>query len=224
MKCKDMPQHLVSLLYGEIEPEEAKKIKTHIKSCVSCGKAFQELKTTSKLLQKWEDETPSMKLVFVGESASRWKTWKEKVTGLSWGRRLALGVPALAVFILIGLAALNSHISYREGEWDVAFSLIPIARQPKQEQILLDAIDQKQQETLLLVSRLIEDSEYRQRRETALTLAQFAQDIEKQRQQDLRMVGLSLEGFQRTTEGRFHQTSDMLNDLIRLTSYNLEKK
>ncbi len=219
-----MPQNLASLLYGELEPEEAKRIKAHLKACSSCRKVYQELQDTSKLLQKWEDGTPKMNLVFVHESASRWKAWKEKITQLGWGHRLALGVPALAVFSLIFLAVLNFRASYRGGEWNVAFSLIPRRDQDYSEEQFAEALSQSQQETLVILSKMIEEDEYRQRREFTLTLAQFAQDLEKQRRQDLRIMGQGLEGLHRSTEGRFNQTSDVLNDLIRLTSYKIERK
>ena len=224
MKCDDMPQYLVSLLYDELEPEEAEKIQTHIQACDVCRKAYQELLSTSKLLGKWEDADPRMNLVFVSESVSRWRTWKEKLAGLSWGRRLAIGIPAFAVLCLVILAALNFRLNYRQGEWTLAMGFTPLRQTSDPEQIINAALEENQKETLMMISQLIEQSEYRQRRESALTLAQFAQDLERQRQEDLRIVGQNMVGLQRTTEGRFHQTSSVLNDLIRLTSYNLEKK
>jgi hypothetical protein len=165
-----------------------------------------------------------MNLVFISESASRWRTWKKKLAGLSWGRRFALGVPAFSVVCLILLAALNFRLNYRQGEWSIAMGFTPPKQTSDPEQMITTALEENQKETFMLISQLIEQSEYRQRRESALTLAQFAQDLERQRQEDLRVVGQNMVGLQRTTEGRFHQTSNVLNDLIRLTSYNLEKK
>lgn len=224
MKCNELSHQLVSLLYGEMNTEEVKKIQAHLKSCPSCQEAFQELKSTSKLLAKWEVEIPKLNFVFVNESVSRWKTWIAKLADLSWGRRLAVGIPVFAAAVLILLAVFNFQAEYREGQWNVSFSLFPGKQNGNQEQIFAQALEQKQQETLLLISKMIKDSEYRQRRESTLTLAQYAQEIERQRQEDLRLVGESLVGIQRNTEGRFHQTNDVINDLIRLTSYKLEKK
>ena len=224
MKCEDMPQYLVSLLYGELQPDEEEKVKKHIESCTACRNVYQELESTTGILERWEDEKPKLGLVFVNEPVSRWKAWREKLNSLSWTRRLALGVPAFAVLVLVFLAVLNFRMNVRDGEWHVAVGLIPTRPPSNQEQIVAAALDQQQKETLMLISKLIEDSEYRQRRETALTLAQFAQDLERQRQQDLKVVGQSLVGIQRSTEGRFQQTSSVLSDLIRLTSYKLERK
>ena len=224
MKCDDMPQRLVTLLYGELEPEEEKQIKAHLKACPACRQVYEELRGTSRVLQKWEDVAPKMNLVFVQEPVSRWKTWKEKYRQLDWGRRLALGVPVLAVLLFISLTVLNFRARYEGGEWNVAFSLIPQREQGYSEEQLAEALNQSQQETLVLLSRMIEEGEYRQRREFTLMLAQFAQDLEKQRRQDLWVMGQGLEGLQRATEGQFSQTNDVLSDLIRLTSYKVERK
>ena len=219
-----MPQYLVSLLYGELQPDEEEKVKKHIESCTSCRNVYQELESTTGILERWEDEKPKLSLVFVNEPVSRWKAWIEKLNSLSWAHRFALGVPAFAALVLVFLSVLNFRMNVRDGEWHVAVGLIPTQPPSNQEQIVAAALDQQQKETLMLISKLIEDSEYRQRRETALTLAQFAQDLERQRQQDLKVVGQSLVGIQRSTEGRFQQTSSVLSDLIRLTSYKLERK
>ena len=74
-----------------------------------------------------------------------------------------------------------------------------------------------------MVSGLIEESESRQRVQSQRALARFAQDIESQRRQDLRMVGLGLEGLQRSTQGQLNQTSGMIQDLIRMTSYQSDQ-
>ena len=224
MKCESMEQDLVSLLYGELEPEEAKRIHKHLKDCPSCNQAYEALQSTSKILQKWEDVTPRMNLVFVDESASRWKLFIEKIQQLSWGRRLALGVPAVAAVIFLFLGVLNFRAGHEDGKWNVAFSLVPQKEQTFQEERFVEALKNMQSENMMLVSKMIEESEIRQRRESTLTLAEYARELERQRQEDLRMVGQGLEGLQRTTNGRFQQHSNVLDNIIRLTSYKLQKK
>ena len=213
-----MPQHLVSLLYGELPSREAQQVKKHLKTCSSCQQAYQELQNTSKLLRTWEDATPKQNFVFVTEHASRWETWKEKIHMLSWGRRLALGIPAAIVVLLVSLAALNVRFSHHEGEWEIGFGLIPSSEPTDQDKHVMEAIDQMQKENAVLFARLIQESEYRQERKWQQMLAQFAQNIESRRQQDLRLVGQDLEILHRTTEGKFSQTSDVLNNLIRMAN------
>ena len=224
MKCNEMQNQLVSLVYGELEPQEEKCIQDHLESCSSCQEIYQELKGTSDLMEKWEVETPKMNFLFVSESTSPWKTWKEKLTRFSWGRRLALGVPAFAAVFCLILALLNFQADYQEGQWHVSFSLFPKNQQVNQDQILAQALQQNQKETLLLISKMIEDSEYRQRSETTVTFAKFAQEMERQRLQDLSTLGQRFAGLQQSTEGRFHQYNNVINDLIQMASYKIEKK
>jgi hypothetical protein len=219
-----MPHQLVSLLYDELSPVEAKKVRAHLKACLECRKAYQELQSTSELLEKWEDAAPNMQWVFASQSASPWQSVREKFRRLTWNRRLAVGLPALAATALLLLAVLNFRIEVQEDRWSVAFSLLPQKESAISDQVFAYALDQAQQETLMLLSQMIEESEDRQQRDFTLTLARFAQDLERQRRQDLRTLGEGLEGLQRKTDGQFHQTSDVLSDLIRLTSYKMERK
>ena len=226
MKCNDMQQQLVSLVYGELDPEEEKSVQAHLESCSSCLEIYQEMKGTSDLLEKWEVETPKMNFLFVSESTSPWKAWKEKLIRLSWGRRLAWGIPAFATVCFLILALLNFQADYQEGQWHVSFSLFPKNQNPQvnQQAVLTEALQQNQKETLLLIAKMIEDSEYRQRSEYTLTLSKFAQEMERQRLQDLNTLGQSFAGFQQSTEGRFHQYNNVINDLIQMASYKVEKK
>lgn len=224
MKCNEMQNQLVSLVYGELEPQDEKRIQDHLESCSSCQEIYQELKGTSDLLEKWEVETPKMNFLFVSESSSPWKTWKEKLTRLSWGRRLAMGVPAFAAVFCLVLALLNFQADYQEGQWHVSFSLFPKNKQVDQDQILAQALQQNQKETLLLISKMIEDSEYQQRSEYTLTLSKFAREMERQRLQDMSTLGQSFAGLQQTTEGRFHQYNNVISDLIQMASYKIEKQ
>ncbi len=223
MKCNQMPEKLVTFLYGEMDGQEAKAIQDHLDGCEACRESYEELKSTSQLLGQWEEPAPDLNLIFMKEPKSRWAAWKEQLSSLSWGRRLALGVPAIAAACLVVLAVLNTQIKNQQGDWHIQFSLVP--QQPASDQTLFtDALEQNQKETLLLISKLIEESEYRQRTESALLLTRYAQEQERQRQQDFMRVNQNFQGLQQTTDGRFNQTSNVLDDLIRLTSYRLEKK
>jgi len=224
MKCKEMPERLVSLLYGELNAEEAKAIQAHLDSCGECRRVFEELRSTTNLLGEWKDLAPDRNFVFVTEPASRWNDWKERFRRLGRGRRLALGMPALAAAALLFFAVLNVRVEVQDGRWSAAFSLLPRREVQIPREQLVEALDEVQSETLRLVSGMIENSEERQRQENAIVLTLLAQDIEMQRQRDLRLVGQGIEGLQQSTDGRFARTSDVLNDLIKLTSYKLERR
>ena len=224
MKCEDMPQQLVSLLYGELETDVAKKIEAHIKKCPSCRNAYQELRTTTHLLEKWEDAVPKGHFVFVSEPASHWARWKEKFATLSPWSRLAVGIPAFAAVCLVFLSLLNFRASKNDNGWQFAFSLQPQKEQSYDNARILNALTQMQKETLVLTSQLIQESEDQQKREMGMQLTNYAQNWENRRQQDLRMFGRGLEGLHQFTEGRLNQTNNAINDFIQLTGYTIERE
>lgn len=224
MKCKNMPERLVSLVYEELDADQSTEVRAHLDACEACRGIYEELSSTTHLLAEWKDVAPETNFVFVTETASRWAERWRRIRGLGWGRRLALGIPALAAAALLVLAILNVRVDVQEGRWSAAFSILPRQEVSIPREQLIDALDQVQSETLLLVSRMLEESEDRQRRENAVAMAQLARDVDLKRQRDLRLVGQGIEGLQQSTDGRFAQTSDVLNDLIQLTSYKLERK
>ena len=224
MKCKEMPQHLVSLIYGELDASDEKGVRTHLKTCAACQKIYEELESTSNVLAQWEDAKPRMNWVFVNEPTPPWRRWRESIRQVRWGARLALGIPAAAALVFLCLAVFNFRADYQDGSWSVAFSLTPQKQAQARDAQLAETFRQMQSETLLLVSRMIEESEYRQQRQNSLVMAQLVQDVEQRRRQDLNILGQGIQGLQRSTDGRFAQTSDVLNDLIKLTSYKLERK
>ncbi len=221
MKCDDMYQRLVSLLYGELDTEENKQVHKHLEQCKSCNRVYKELQNTVKVLDHWEDIQPSFKHIFVRDTSSWWARQKTRIEHMGWGTRLACGIPVFAAVALVFLAVLNFRVGYHEGDWSVAFSLVPVRTETNRETLFINALEQKQRETLLLVSQMIEESEYNQSNENTLAWASIVQNFEKQRQQDLKMINTSMENLQWSTEGKFYQTSNVLDNLIRLTSYNL---
>ncbi|MBW1887582.1 MAG: zf-HC2 domain-containing protein [Deltaproteobacteria bacterium] len=224
MKCKEMPQYLISLLYNEVTETEAADIRHHIEICSRCRKTFQELEGTSQILAQWEDESPDANFTFVSEPTVGLKSWWERLKHLSFTRRLFIAVPALVCTVLVLLAAINFRASYQNGQWDVSVSLIPQTQNADQEARLTQSLDQNQREILTLVSKMISESEQQQQHNTSMVMARFAQEMQERRQSDLRLVGQRLEGLQQTTEGRFVQTNGVLDNLIRFASYQLEKK
>ncbi len=224
MNCKEMPQYLISLLYNDVTDTEAAEIRRHIESCSYCRQTFQEIEGTSRILAQWEDESPNANFTFVSEPTIGFKSWWEWLKNLSLGRRLVIAIPVFACAALVLLAAINFRASYQNGQWAVSVSLIPQTQNADQETRLTQSLDQNQREILTQVSKMISESEQQQQYNTSMVLARFAQEMQERRQSDLRLVGQQLEGLQQTTEGRFVQTNDVLDNLIRFASYQLEKE
>ena len=142
---------------------------------------------------------------------------------MSWIRRTAIFVPGLAIVVFLILSIMRFQVQYDQNGFQMAFGGKNVT-QGVNEQLVVDTMKKMQDETLSLTAQLIRDSEERQRRENTLTFAQFARNFESQRQQDLRAVGRGLEGLRLVNEGRFSQTQNTLNDLMKMTSLNVERK
>jgi len=216
MKCDNAPETLVSLLYDELDLKEEKKIRKHLEHCPSCRKIFEELQDTTELLGKWEDEAPGSKTVFMQEPATAWQALKEKIWGQS-GFRPAWGLPMMVGAALLLLFIFNFRAGYENGDWYVAFGKrVPDNAQVEQKvESILTEWQARNAEQLV---SLIRESETRQRREFTLALNEYAHQQELVRRQDLQMVNQGFQGLQRQTEGRYYQTSTLINDLLRMTN------
>ncbi|HHS12773.1 MAG TPA: zf-HC2 domain-containing protein [bacterium] len=219
MKCNEMPEILVTYLYDESTQEEAKKVRAHLKTCSRCRKSFEELKQTSGLLSRWEDQSPGISLVFVNEPFARWKSWKEHWNSIGWTRRLSLALPVLAVCVLLVLSALNFQARLDNGRFEIGLSLWPHPQGVSSEDLQSLLVDFRR-ETLQLTSQLLDEREFRQNQAVTSQLVRFAQDIERQRVHDLMLVGQGLEGLQFSTEKRLDQTSEVLRRMIQLANFN----
>ena len=221
MKCDIAPETLVSLVYDELDLKEEKKIRKHLESCSACQAIFNELCETTKFLEKWEDETPAQKTVFIQEDAVAQGRWKSSIHS-HLGRRMTWGIPLMVSAAMILLLIFNFHASNQNGQWTFTFGKnISESQINSKVETLLTEWKQQQNEQLIA---LIQESEARQRRDFTLALNEYAENQKLRRQQDLKLVNQSLAGLQRQTEGRYYQTSTLINDLIRMSNYQSPQK
>jgi hypothetical protein len=75
------------------------------------------------------------------------------------------------------------------------------------------------EQNLELINQVMLANREQQRQEVARTMVQFAQEIHRQRQNDLLLVGRGLEQAQEWNDTRFQHTNEVLNSLIRTTNY-----
>jgi hypothetical protein len=59
MRCEDIQERLVELLYNELgTPPASAELRGHVDSCPACQKELQELETVRTVLKSWKDEVP----------------------------------------------------------------------------------------------------------------------------------------------------------------------
>ena len=222
MKCKEFTNDLISLAYGDIDKDREEKLRAHLKVCSRCRQELEELKKTSKVLSEWKDEEPEMKYVFVKKESFSKKV-REAFIELAWPKKFALSFSAAAIAVLILLAATNTTISGSRGTWRISMRLHSEKTDNNQE-ILAQALKSYQKELIVLISRMVEDSEIRQQKITDYKLAQITEQFNRARHTDLAVLGNELQGLQKTTQGQFYKTNEVLSNLIQFASYQYDKQ
>jgi hypothetical protein len=207
MKCKENPENLISLLYNEIDKQEKKRILAHMESCPSCKKTYKELMDTIKLLAAWEDKEPEMDLVFTQKPEPWWKKITDQVQALTLPKKISLLVPAGVLFLLLLLSIFNFQAQKIDGDWTISFSLFPHQNISSHNlnTAVQKAISNSQEETIQVISELLQQSQYAQKVEFTQTLNDVTEQLQSQRLNDLRMFYQDLADFHQVTENNFSQ-------------------
>ena len=79
MKCDQMHSLMIDYLYDEISDKNRGILESHLATCEKCSAEINTLKSTSKILQKWEDVEPDFNLVMVSEKVTWLNNLKEKL-------------------------------------------------------------------------------------------------------------------------------------------------
>ena len=226
MKCKENPENLISLLYNEIDKQEKKRILAHMESCPSCKKLYKELMDTKKLLATWEDKEPEMNLVFTQKLEPWWKRITDQVQVPTLPKKIFLLLPAAAICLFLLLSIFNFQAQKIDGNWSISFSLFP---QPNISSHNLNtavqkALNNSQEETIQLISELLQQNQYEQKVEFTQALNDVTEQLQSQRLNDLRMFYQDLADFHQLTENNFSQTRNVLQDLVDYASLQIERK
>jgi anti-sigma factor RsiW len=51
MRCAEIHPNLAAFVVGGLEPEEAAEVRSHLASCLSCRKEFEELENVYRAIQ-----------------------------------------------------------------------------------------------------------------------------------------------------------------------------
>jgi len=219
MKCENVKTELPGLLFGEVSQDERERLLAHIAQCEECRREWGELKATEAIMLDWKEEEPPRDLVFVAERKE--PAWKKVFNYV-----LAPGVPRwgfAAAALIIALAVAKPSFTVKDGSFNFAFGGAPVPPRLSgvDNSALQSALASERQQTLQMVSELLQANNEEMRRDYTLTLVAFAQDLDRRRSSDMQLFQTGLNDvMQRSTEASIAQTNLFLEDLLKKASLN----
>jgi hypothetical protein len=215
MKCEKIKIELPGLLWGELNEEEHKRVLEHISVCETCREEWKGLKSAEAVMQELKEVAPQKELQFITAKANQkrkttWE-WIFRPGVLQWG--IATGL------ILIALWISKPNFSYQDGQFKFAFGRSETVVTTLDTTALAQKLQAERIETLKLVSTIMKEQSEEQRRDFTITLAAFARDLERQRQEDLNWVGMGLKGVERNSQANFMKTNMILEGVLRNASF-----
>jgi hypothetical protein len=186
-----------------------------LEGCAACRTEYEALSRTSLTLKAWENEDPRLRLIFVQERQSWLEALQTKLlpNGASILGKLAWAFAGVVIGLLFISAVLNTEISYRNGDFAYRTSLLP--RPQAAATVDSQLVAQIQQQAHKEYQRLLLAGQQQQREELNRTLVQFATEIDRQRQNDLLVVGRGLDAFQQHTNSRLQRNDEIINAFLR---------
>ncbi|MCK5737544.1 zf-HC2 domain-containing protein, partial [bacterium] len=201
MNCDEAKLLLVDFLYDEIENKDRLQFEAHLSECDSCRQEVAALQSNSRILQKWDVETPRLNMLFLQEKKSIWHSFRERISTVlpaktAWGPRIAWGLGAAVVL----LSLVNLNIESKNGDFALSMSLFPKPATLASGSADSPAIQLTRGEQITLMETMLQQSETRHRAEMTATLSSYAERLEQQRLADLQLIGTSIEQFQQRTD------------------------
>jgi len=224
MKCNEIKEKFMDLIYDEISPEDKRKVQYHIRRCKACKKEFMELKNTSAVLQKWEIPEPNMNLVFVQEKSSLLDRIKESLKILDLDFRkfgIAFGGAAIGLFLILSL--FNFEVTKTSEGFSVKMGVLGKDKPAVDDKVLLQEMTKVQRETIALFTRILEEREETQDRDYQATFAELARTLENRRNVQFTQLESALIESHNTNSKKIDITNETLNRFISTAGLKLEK-
>ena len=220
MNCKKMEEVLVDLIYNEVNKKEEELAKYHLLSCRSCTQKFNKLKETTTALARWTEEQPEMNLLFIEEKVPLIERLIGKINqfGIT-PQRFVIGAFTTIFILVLFTGIIRTDAVYHDGNWEISFGSELKRDQLRNDNAVLAEFKKLQKENLVLMNTILLNSERRLREENMNSVNILANEFANQRQQDLFLIGNSINKLAQRNQDRQVQTNQLLNELYRLSSF-----
>jgi len=118
MRCEDVRPLLAELVYEEVDPGVAEKLREHLGTCLSCRRHQMAFEAVRRDLQEWQpaEQTPSRVMAFIAPGSHSTPIWHSRVFQ---------GLAAAAGFVFVAVltaAAVNLQVQSGPDGWALSTS------------------------------------------------------------------------------------------------------
>jgi hypothetical protein len=238
----DRDEHLVALLYDDIDSAERTSFGSHLSGCRYCQEDLSALRGVRSTLSTWAPPEP----VFSRDSRAR----SPEPRAARWWHEMPAWAQVAAALFVLGVSATIANLDVRYDRsgltirtgWSTprAAALAPVNAAPwraeltalenqlrsemKASQAVVTAASapaaqpaMSDAELRRRVRVLLDESEKKQQNELALRLVQFQRDINAQHQADLTKFNQNIGFMQRETYGELLKQREGMNYLLKVS-------
>src|SRR5215831_12073763 len=192
-------EDLVSYLYGEVAPDQARRFETHLAVCSWCGDELASFRRVRSALQEWElNDMPIVRVALPPQPRSAGAILKE-LFGASplWAKILSAGAAAMLI-----LAVMGTDISIGQGGFHFGTRILGIGSgvQPKPSPGVAQIADPRiavptltAEEIKALVNKQIVDSERAQKEMMSRELARLEGELKNTHSSDFAKLAVRVQ-------------------------------
>lgn len=194
MNCEQTRPLLLDYLLEETSAEARQNIALHLETCSTCSEEVGRLRQTISLVEAAEpkEEIPQ-RFRLAPEPANWWTAFWHSTAQLSFATAI------MACLAVILLAVFQTHISFEQGNFNLAFGAAPAIAQPEattEIQAVNGATNLDRAAVLELIAQEVAASEDRITEENRIMIQTAAQRADQRWRSDIQEVAESLRYFQ----------------------------
>ncbi len=214
---------LMDYMYGELEKTKESELLDFINQHDDLKQEFEELTETQSFLHHLPVQDPAEQLVIMQPAKSSvegfWQSILSALTPRNAFAQASFGVAVLAFVFIITGALTGLNLSYTDEGVQLGFGEIPTTKKTFSAAQVEQIVQQIQRDNVALVQQVVADAQEQQNAQLQDAFSSFANYLEDQRTNDLKLINTGLINLQETTYDRFRQNEQVLGEIIQTVSY-----
>lgn len=210
-------------LYDELEQDQRNELEQFLAEHPELQKELDELGNVRSMLQHLPVQDSAEQLVMVEPDTAGFQSWWNKLVE-NWIPkngfvRAGFAMASLLILFVVMGAVTNMNVSINDNGFNLAFGE---QQEPAQPGFTPEQVDyllqQVKEENALMITEAVQALQESQDDKLEQTLFNFADYMEEQRRNDLRMISSGFNNMEEVYYDRFRQTDQVLGELIQTVS------